>query len=220
MKGAQFRERSYPHESEDTDDSSQYGPGNGHDMGKYLLYRPFVGRIHQLPLDYPNEGPLVRILVLFLLASTGWTNSPVAEELNVMMLARLEHSLRWRQNGRNSVSNHQPHDCLFNRLFRRRSRKTSKLRVTGLCVGNSPGPVNSPHKGPVTRKMLPFDDVIMYLMRILYSTLLYTGDTPYVANPWGWHMEYFLQPYNQICILNLSDRLIRRLPCINTCMQD
>ena len=26
-----------------------------------------------------------------------------------------------------------------NRLFRRRSKKTSKLRVTGLCVGNSPG---------------------------------------------------------------------------------
>ena len=63
-----------------------------------------------------------------------------------------------RQDG---VSNHQPHGCLLNRLFRRRSKKTSKLRVTGLCVGNSPGPVNSPHKGPVTRKMFPFDDVIM-----------------------------------------------------------
>ena len=37
------------------------------------------------------------------------------------------------------VSNHQPHHCLLNRLFRRRSKKTSKLRVTGLCVGNSPG---------------------------------------------------------------------------------
>ena len=40
---------------------------------------------------------------------------------------------------RDSVSNHQPHDYLLNRLFRRRSKKTSKLRVTGLCVGNSPG---------------------------------------------------------------------------------
>ena len=48
-------------------------------------------------------------------------------------------SLQWRHNGRDSVSNHQPHDCLLNRLFRRRSKKTSKLRVTGLCVGNSPG---------------------------------------------------------------------------------
>ena len=48
-------------------------------------------------------------------------------------------SLWWRHNGRDCVSNHQPHDCLLNRLFRRRSKKTSKLSVTGLCVGNSPG---------------------------------------------------------------------------------
>ena len=47
-------------------------------------------------------------------------------------------ALRWRRNGCDSVSNHQPHDCLHNRLFGRRSKKTSKLRVTGLCVGNSP----------------------------------------------------------------------------------
>ena len=70
-------------------------------------------------------------------------------------------ALQWRHNWRDSVSNNQPHDCLLNRVFRRRSKKTSKLRVTGLCAGNSPGPVNSPHKSPVTRKMFPFDDVIM-----------------------------------------------------------
>ena len=45
-------------------------------------------------------------------------------------------SLQWRHNGRDGVSNHQPRDCLLNRLFR--SKKTSKLRVTGLCAGNSP----------------------------------------------------------------------------------
>ena len=71
-------------------------------------------------------------------------------------------SLRWRHNELDGVSDHQPHGCELNRLFRRWSKKTSKLRVTGLCVGNSPVPVNSPHKGPVTRNMLPFDDVIMY----------------------------------------------------------
>ena len=47
--------------------------------------------------------------------------------------------LRWRHNRCDSASNHQPHDCLLNRLFRRRSKKTWKLRVTGLCAGNSPG---------------------------------------------------------------------------------
>ena len=76
-------------------------------------------------------------------------------------------SLQWRHNGRDSVSNQQPYYCLVNRLFRRISKKTSKLRVIGLCVGNSPGPVNSPHKWSVTRKMFPFDDVIMILMKAL-----------------------------------------------------
>ena len=48
-------------------------------------------------------------------------------------------SLRWRHNGHAGVSNHQPRGCLLNRLFGRKSKKTSKLRVTGLCAGNSPG---------------------------------------------------------------------------------
>ena len=47
--------------------------------------------------------------------------------------------LQWSHNGCDSVSNHPPHDCLLNSLFRCRSKKTSKLLVTGLCVGNSPG---------------------------------------------------------------------------------
>ena len=70
-------------------------------------------------------------------------------------------ALLCRHNGHDGVSNHQPHDCLLNRPRRRRSKKTWKLRVTGLCAGKSPGLVNSPQKGPVTRKMFPFDDVIM-----------------------------------------------------------
>ena len=40
--------------------------------------------------------------------------------------------LQWRHNGLDGVSNHQPHHCLLNHLFWRRSKKTSKLRVTGL----------------------------------------------------------------------------------------
>ena len=88
-----------------------------------------------------------------------------------------QNTLRWRHNDHDGVSNHQPRGCLLNRLFTHRSKKTSKFRVTGLSAGNSPGPVNFPHKGPATRKMLPFDDVIMktspiiwlYLWKILYT---------------------------------------------------
>ena len=73
----------------------------------------------------------------------------------------LTRSLQLRLNGHDDVSNYQPHNCLLKRLFRRRSKKTSKLRVTSLCVGNSPVTVNSPHKRPVTRKMFAYADVIM-----------------------------------------------------------
>ena len=50
--------------------------------------------------------------------------------------------LRWRHNGRDSVSNHQPHHCLLNRL----TKKTSKLRVTDLLKiqNGEPSPATFP----------------------------------------------------------------------------
>ena len=73
-------------------------------------------------------------------------------------LPSLRHSrtlLHWRHNEHDGVSNHRRLDCLLHRLFKPRSKKTSKLCVIGLCDGNSP------HKGPVTRKMFPCHDVII-----------------------------------------------------------
>ena len=67
-------------------------------------------------------------------------------------------ALRWRHNESNGVSNHQPQGCLYNRLFSGRSKETSKLRVTGLCEGNSPVTGEFQHKWPVMPKMFPFDD--------------------------------------------------------------
>ena len=74
------------------------------------------------------------------------------------------YPLQWRHNERRGVSNHQLLDCLLNRLFRRKPKKTSKLRVTGLCEGNSPMTGEFP-AGPVTRKMFPFDDVSCFWRR-------------------------------------------------------
>ena len=85
--------------------------------------------------------------------------------MNVKSISMSWHddgSVQWRHNERDGVLNRQPHDCSLNRLFRRRSKKTSKLHVTGLVRGIHRSPVNSPHKGPVTWKTFPFDDVIMY----------------------------------------------------------
>ena len=47
-------------------------------------------------------------------------------------------TLQWRHNELDTYLKHQPHDCLLNLLFRFRSKKTSKLRVTGICAWNSP----------------------------------------------------------------------------------
>ena len=69
-------------------------------------------------------------------------------------------ALEWRYNERHCVSNHRRFDCLLNRLFRRRTRKTPKPRFPGLCEGNSLVTGEFPSQR-VTRKMFPFDDVIV-----------------------------------------------------------
>ena len=56
-------------------------------------------------------------------------------------------SLQWRHNERDGVSNHQRLECLLNRLFRRRSKKTSELRFTGLSEGNPPVTGRFPSQG-------------------------------------------------------------------------
>ena len=53
-------------------------------------------------------------------------------------LAYFIGTLQWRHNECDGVSNHWHIHCLRNFLFRRRSKKTSKPRVTGVCDGNSP----------------------------------------------------------------------------------
>ena len=65
-----------------------------------------------------------------------WCNYTIDQEPGKQL--QNGETLRWRHNWHGSVSNHQHHHCLLNRLVRRRSKKTSKLRVTGLCAGNSP----------------------------------------------------------------------------------
>ena len=66
-------------------------------------------------------------------------------------------------------------------------RKHQSSASLAFARGIHRGPVNSPHKWPVTRKMFPFDDVIM-LLRLLDSPSL---EGLSVGNetwpPIGWH---------------------------------
>ena len=78
-------------------------------------------------------------------------------------------ALWWRHDGRDGVTNHQHHHCLLNRLFKAQI-KEFKHQISASLVfvgGIHWWPVNSPHKGPVTRKMFPLDDVIILLLIIV-----------------------------------------------------
>ena len=84
-------------------------------------------------------------------------------ELISIFIPHVQNSLHWRHNEPDGVSNYQPRQCLLNCLFMCRSKKTSKLLVTGLCAENSPGTGEFPAQKASNAEMFPFDDVIMYL---------------------------------------------------------
>ena len=69
---------------------------------------------------------------------TSWHQELTSIVPSLWPVERESWSYSLRHNECDGVSNHQPHDCLHNRLFRRKPKKTSKLRVTGLCAGNAP----------------------------------------------------------------------------------
>ena len=116
--------------------------------------------------DY-NNGPMVL----------------VTDQLGVGSLARLgsKKTLRWRHNDHAGVSNHQPHGCLsivYSGVDQRKHQSSTSLAfVRGIHRDRW---INSPHKGPVTRKMFPFDDVIM-VRKITPGTYPQPGKL-------GWHV--------------------------------
>ena len=69
-------------------------------------------------------------------------------------------------------------------------RKYQSSMSLAFVWGIDRGPVNSPHKWPVTRKMFPFDDVIMYSM--------YVGT---------------LEPVNNIIVVNWHVRQVHSRKC-------
>ena len=68
-------------------------------------------------------------------------------------------------------------------------RKHQSSASLAFVRGIHRGPVNSPHKGPVTRKMFPFDDVIML---VLFFGLLPPGDIREIE---GFAMHIYIYIY-------------------------
>ena len=62
-------------------------------------------------------------------------------------------------------------------------RKHQSSASLAFVWGIHRGPVNSPHKWPVTRKMLPFDDVIMYTSFLHHYTVYRWLSVTLMAGP-------------------------------------
>ena len=107
--------------------------------------------------------------------------------------------LQWLHNGCDGVSNHRRFTCLLNRLAGADQRIHQSSGSLAFVRGIHRWPVNYPPKGPVTRKMFPFDDVIM-VMKFWYT--IYCKNFTYEIN---------LKPY--ICPFLLNH--LPRLRCTN-----
>ena len=104
------------------------------DMHKFII--SFTIRVMQYKLWYIYKhwnDVLKTHIYIHLCTNTLKFHNNMSSKEKILFL------LQWRHNEHDGISNHQPHDCLLKRLFRHRSRKTSKLRATGLCVRNSQG---------------------------------------------------------------------------------
>ena len=94
----------------------------------------------------------------------------------------ISSSLQWRHNEHDGVSNHWCLDCLLNHLFGCWSKKASKLRVTGLCEGNSPVTSEFPSQRASNVEMPPFDNIIMCLWATIRGCLCVTQAAEVIAH--------------------------------------
>ena len=110
------------------------------------------------------------------------------------------HGIPWNS----MASNHQSHDCLLNRLFRRRSKKTSKFLVTGLCAGNSPETGEFPPQMASNAESVSIwwrhNDIIHRIT--IYNKLFITGSNA-VKNGVGRGICVALFPWNMIDPIHL-----------------
>ena len=116
------------------------------------------------------DGVFWRKLTVLQWASAHW-EQPLVSRTPVSMTSVSNHYFDI-PNGRDGVSNHQPHRW----------------------------PVNSPHKWPVTRKMFPFDDVIMLFHAQNLHVVSFNGSTSNVS-------VFYSSQYFEVQLSKLNRRL-------------
>ena len=108
-------------------------------------------------------------------------------------MTRFSNSLSRRHNERDCISNHQCLERLLNCSFRRRSKNTSKLRVTGICEGKPLVTSGFPSQMASSAEKVPFDDIIM--CNKIYNTVIYENKTGYEHCYWCKSGPFDLEGY-------------------------
>ena len=141
----------------------------------------------------------------------------------------INYPLEWRYNGLDSVSNHQSHDCLLNRLLRCRSKKTSKLRVTGLCEGNSPGTSEFPAQMASDAENVSIwwrhhaPCWALFTGRIINQVMCYSHEDKYNLTHWSpWARGVSIRPVSpgDQCVKYLRYNVIRSFQDVVLVIQD
>ena len=92
------------------------------------------------------------------------------------------------------------HSTVYSDADQRKHQSSASL---AFVWGIHRGPVNFPHKWPVTRKMFPFDDVIMYLPDVRQTAVRYMNPRWSSWHIYAWLCQvnywYFSIPNNDQC---------------------
>ena len=143
-----------------------------------------TGYLYAILWHWSHNSPAYNVSIGFLaslgLSASHWIVDRIHRPyLFIITVKYGRASLQWRHNERDGVSNHQP-DCLLNRSStgdRKLLRSASLAFVRGIHRWS----VNSPHKGTVTRKIYPFDDVIMTVKYCRRNDARFGVDTSMIA---------------------------------------
>ena len=86
----------------------------------------------------------------------------------LLQSAQIFHALQWSHNGRNGVSNHQPHDCLLKRLFRHTWNKHQSSSSLAFVTGEFPAQRASNAKNASILWRHHGNNVSLWLLQISY----------------------------------------------------
>ena len=102
--------------------------------------------------------------------------------LDYVLISNKQCTLQWRHNERDSVSNHRCLYSLLNRLFRYRTKKTSNLRVTSHCEGNSLMTSEFPAQRTSNAGNVSLNDDVMKQIMLLVGQYTARTELPVVVN--------------------------------------